>query len=83
MNFPRFTAWLGNNSSANKQRRIAGELTTKLLAAGAICDRRGLRLHYLPVLRHALTAPLAKDGAEGIDTTIALMQHYLISRCAT
>lgn len=81
MNFPRFTAWLGNYSSSNKQRRIAGELTTKLLAAGANCDRRGLRLHYLPTLRHALTAHLAKEGADGIDATLALMQDYLISRC--
>jgi Replication factor RFC1 C terminal domain len=82
MNFPRFTAWLGNNSSARKQARIVGELNTKLLAAGVVCDRRNLRLQYLPALRGALTRPLATQGADGIDEVVALMQAYLISRCA-
>jgi replication factor C subunit 1 len=81
MNFPRFTAWLGNNSSARKQARIVGELNTKLLAAGVVCDRRNLRLHYLPALRDALTRPLATDGADGIEPVIELMQAYLINRC--
>lgn len=81
-NFPRFTAWLGSNSSAGKQKRLAGELTTKLLAAGANADRRDLRLQYLPVLRLALTAPLVEHEAEGIPKVIDLMQNYLISRCA-
>lgn len=83
MNFPRFTAWLGTFSSSNKQKRIAGELTTKLQAAGVVCDRRDLRLQYLPTLRATLTDPLVREGADGIDTVLGLMQMYLISRCAT
>ena len=79
-NFPRFTAWMGANSSGNKWRRVLGELTTKLLAAGAVCDRRGVRLEYLPALRHALTAPLAARAEGGIPEVVDLMQHYLISR---
>ena len=82
MNFPRFTAWLGNNSASTKQRRVVGELTTKLLAAGVVCDRANLRLQYLPALRSALTHPLVADGADGIDAVVQLMQSYLISRCA-
>eukprot|EP00892_Ulva_mutabilis_P010717 jgi/Ulvmu1/8017/UM004_0254.1 len=80
MNFPRFTSWLGNFSSSNKQKRIAGELTTKLQAAGVVCDRRDLRLQYLPTLRATLTDPLVRKGAEGIDAVIDMMQLYLISR---
>ena len=82
MNFPRFTQWLGANSSARKQARVVGEINTKLLAAGVVCDRQNLRLQYLPALRAALTQPLATQGAEGIDTVVDLMQTYLISRCA-
>ena len=81
MNFPRFTAWMGSNSSSNKWKRVCGELTTKLLAAGVVADRRDLRLQYLPSLCHALTAPLLHDGLAGTESIIALMQDYLISRC--
>lgn len=82
MNFPRFTAWLGNYSSSNKQKRIAGELTTKLQAAGVVCDRRDLRLQYLPTMRATLTSPLVRHGSDGIESVLSMMQLYLISRCA-
>lgn len=40
-NFPRFSAWLGQNSSSGKQRRLLGELHTRMLSSGHIeCDRR-------------------------------------------
>lgn len=43
-NFPRFTSWLGNNSSYGKQRRLLGELHTRMLSSGHLeCDRRGPR----------------------------------------
>lgn len=44
MNFPRFTAWMGNNSTTNKQKRVLGELQT-LFAAGGHCvsDRAAVR----------------------------------------
>jgi replication factor C subunit 1 len=39
-NFPRFTLWLGQNSSSGKQRRLLGELHTRMLSSGGIeCDR--------------------------------------------
>ena len=82
MNFPRFTAWMGNNSSQGKQRRLSAELNTKVLAAGVVCDRQSLRLHYMPTLRLALTMPLAKNGADGIQDVIPIMQSYLINRYA-
>lgn len=82
MNFPRFTAWMGNNSSQGKQRRLTAELNTKLLAAGVVCDKQSIRLMYMPTFRLALTAPLAKNGADGIDDVISIMQSYLIDRFA-
>ena len=80
-NFPRFTAWLGQNSSHGKQRRLLGELHTRMLSSGNIeCDRTALRLNYLPVLRTTLTRPLVQQGKEGIDEVLGLMRDYCISR---
>jgi replication factor C subunit 1 len=80
-NFPRFTAWLGSNSSAGKQRRLLGELHTRMLSSGALeCDRTALRLAYLPVLRGVLTRPLAARGKEGIPEALELMRAYCLAR---
>jgi replication factor C subunit 1 len=34
MNFPRFSGWFGANSSQGKQRRLLGELHTRMLSSG-------------------------------------------------
>lgn len=40
MNFPRFSAWFGTNSSAGKQRRLLGEMHTRMLSsAHFVADR--------------------------------------------
>ena len=71
----RFTAWLGNNSSQGKQRRLLGELHTRLSASGACtADRTGLRTTYLPTFRLALTKPLVELEKEGIEPVVSLMQ---------
>lgn len=81
MNFPRFTSWLGNNSSFGKQKRLLGELHTRMMASGNVeCDRTSLRLGYLPVLRRSLTAPLMTSGKEGIPRVLGMMKDYCISR---
>jgi hypothetical protein len=39
-NFPRFSAWLGQNSSFGKKKRLLGELHTRMLSSGALeCDK--------------------------------------------
>lgn len=35
-NFPRFSTWLGQNSSSGKQRRLLGELHTRMLSSGNV-----------------------------------------------
>ena len=72
----RFPAWLGQNSSASKQRRLLGELHTRVSAAAAAVstDRTGLRTAYLPTLRATLVRPLKDQEAEGIPAVIANMQ---------
>ena len=40
MNFPRFTAWLGNFSTSNKQRRLLGEISTTMASSGHVPSHR-------------------------------------------
>ena len=71
----RFAAWLGQNSSSGKQRRLLGELHTRMLSSGAVhVDRGALRQAYLPVLRQALTAPMAAADKEGIPAVLETMR---------
>ena len=66
-NFPRFTAWLGQNSSQGKQRRLLAELGARLSSSeagrGVAADRAALRCDYVPALCRALSRPLATLGA--------------------
>lgn len=80
-NFPRFTAWLGQNSSFGKQKRLLGELHTRMLSSGHMtADRSSLRLSYLPVLKKALSAPLRQKGKEGVEEVLKLMNEYCLSK---
>ena len=74
-NFPRFTAWLGNYSSSNKQRRLLGELTNNLHASGHVHDgRAAVRLAYVPALRAVTTRPLANEAEADVAGVVSLMQ---------
>ena len=71
----RFTAWLGQNSSFGKQKRLLGELHTRMSASGTCsADRTALRTDYLPTLRRTLVKPLRDSEKEGIPPVVAAMQ---------
>ena len=56
--FHSFTAWLGNNSSSTKQRRLLADLGARLAAAGGPFGARGsLRCDTVPTLRTVAVAP--------------------------
>lgn len=70
----RFTAWLGQYSSHNKQKRLLGELHARMLASGKCCtDRLGLRTEYLPALTSILVRPLVDQEKDGIAAVVAAM----------
>ena len=72
---------MGSNSSQGKQRRLLGELHTRMLSSGNMhSDRTSLRLQYLPTLRQTLTAPLASLEKEGIQPVMDQMHAYCIAR---
>lgn len=67
--------WLGQNSSQGKQRRLLGELHTRMTASGnAAVDRLALRKDYLPSLRRTLVAPLVEREKDGIEDVVQQMQ---------
>ena len=41
-----------------------------------------LREHYMCLLRNMLTAPLRKDGKDGIPQVLDIMNTYGFTRCA-
>ena len=75
-----FTAWLGNNSSSNKQRRLLGELHTRMLSSGVIeTDRRDqlcnpLRcsapLHALACLLWAVRLPCLRASRSAVKSSL-------------
>lgn len=72
---------MGSNSSQGKQRRLLGELHTRMLSSGNMhSDRTSLRLFYLPTLRQTLTAPLVSQEKEGIEPVMEQMHAYCIAR---
>ena len=67
----------GRNSSQGKQRRLLGELHTRMSSSGHLsADRLGLRTSYLPALRYVLTRPLATLDKEGIPEVIETMSVW-------
>lgn len=80
-NFPRFTAWLGQNSSYGKQKRILGEIHTNMISSGNFhSDRTALRLDYCSTLKSSLVQPLLKSGKEGIPKVLGMMNDYALKR---
>jgi len=92
--FPRFSAWLGQNSSQGKQRRLLAELGARLASSeagrGVAADRAALRCDYVPALGKTLTRPLAALGApasstspdspDPIATIVASMAEYQLTK---
>ncbi|GAQ81032.1 hypothetical protein KFL_000690130 [Klebsormidium nitens] len=80
-NFNRFSAWLGKNSSANKNSRILSELQTHMLVSGnCSASRSAVRQDYVPILSALLTMPLRKYDKDGVEPVIELMNEYSLTR---
>ena len=71
-NFPRFSAWLGNNSSQGKNSRLQGELKSHMMC-NSIAE-------YYTLLSKMLSVPLETKGKEGIDEIVAFMEEYNLTK---
>lgn len=80
-NFPRFTSWLGQNSSHSKHKRLLGEIHTAMISSAHFCaNRTSLRLEYWSPLKKAIVQPLRLNGKEGIPIALGLMNDYALHR---
>ncbi|KAG2453593.1 hypothetical protein HYH02_001811 [Chlamydomonas schloesseri] len=81
MNFPRFSAWFGNNSTSGKQRRLLGELATSMSASGLVsAGRSGVRLEYACALRQLLARPLQQQQEAAVPRVVQEMHEYCIDK---
>lgn len=74
-----FTGWLGQNSKRMKYDRIVQTLQYHT------CTKTGtnnidLRLNYIPFLKDKLLKPLVKEGANGIEELLKLMDDYYLTK---
>lgn len=74
-----FAGWLGQNSKAMKYQRLLQELQyhTRLRTS---TDKAELRLDYLPLLVKKLTDPLLKNGEDGIEEVMDIMDYYYLTK---
>jgi replication factor C subunit 1 len=71
--------WFGKNSTQTKYQRLLQDLTLHMYPT-TWSDKHVVRLDYLPVLRLCLTEPLLRDGVNGIDRVIDIMDAYSLTR---
>ena len=65
--------------AGNKRQRILRELTmhaSSTLSGGAM----GIRLDYFELLRHKLTQPLRRDGVNGVQPVIGMLEELQLSK---
>jgi replication factor C subunit 1 len=77
--FPEFTAWMGKNSTTNKNFRLLSELNHHMnykVSANAL----ELRQTYIPMLRDRIMKLLKKSDEESLKEAIALMDEYGLNR---
>jgi replication factor C subunit 1 len=74
-----FPAWFGKNSAQGKYQRLLQELTLHMYRT-TWADKLAIRLDYLPVMRVCLTEPLLRDGVNGVDSVIDVMDAYGLNR---
>ena len=74
-----FAGWLGQNSKGMKYQRLLQELQyhTRLRTS---TDKAQLRLDYLPLLVKKLTDPLLKNGEDGIEEVMDIMDYYYLTK---
>jgi replication factor C subunit 1 len=69
----------GKNSKTGRIDRILQELE-KHMRTKVSANKVGLNLDYLPVMKERLTKPLIKNGAEGVEKVMEMMDEYYITR---
>lgn len=74
-----FTSYLGNNSKRGKYERLLQEIHShaRLRISG---DRQEVRQDYLPLLTAKLLLPILKQGSNGVEDVISVMDDYYLTK---
>ena len=70
---------LGHQSTMSKKKRLLLDLS-RCIKLNAFANPSEVAMDYVPVLRHRLCAPLLADAADGVPTTLKMMDEYLLSK---
>ena len=62
-----------------KKKRLLLDLS-RCIKLNAFANPSEVAMDYVPVLRHRLCAPLLADAADGVPTTLKMMDEYLLSK---
>ncbi|KAI5711611.1 hypothetical protein M8J75_001812 [Diaphorina citri] len=75
----QFPMWFGKNSRGNKIDRLIQEIQvhTRLRMSSS---KESMNLDYMRYLRDAILEPLVKSGSDGVSESLALLQHYCLTR---
>jgi len=76
---PQFPSWLGKMSSEKKNIRLAQEVDMRMKTR-MNADWKRILLDYAPCLRGLLSQPLLREGQNGIDEVISILDAYYLSR---
>eukprot|EP00210_Caulerpa_lentillifera_P002697 g2577.t1 len=80
-NFTRFTSFLGNLSSGNKQTRLMKEMVIRMSSGSQnSVDKDAAVLDYFPALSTLLTEPLKTMETEGVPEVLELMKEYCLNK---
>lgn len=74
-----FTSWLGQNSKTMKYKRIVQQLQYHSSTKTNTSNNQ-LRLVYIPFWKTALTEPLIKKGAPGVDDVLNMLDGYYLTK---
>jgi hypothetical protein len=77
--FPTFPAWLGKYSHGSKLKRMTQELVhhTSLSIGQGFCP---IRLDYVPYLKTHLLDMLKKEGSDGAEGVVKILDAYGLSK---
>lgn len=76
LTFPQFPSFLGKYSTGTKTRRLSQELHAHLRLSTTATRRAMLTSGYVDLLYKKAMHPLLKNGSDGIDETMKVMDAY-------
>lgn len=79
MGLAAFPSWFGKHSKQGRVDRILQELQ-KHLRLKTSSNKYSVGMDYLSIFKDRLTRPLIKQGSDGVDKVLSVMNEYFLTR---